>query len=204
MVSAVVRVMVVVAPGSVSVGRAVAGRSVTVRAARVAVRREVRLPVAPAHAALLVAAPVRDTAAAPLAAALRLRGGLARVQQLVEEKVRHGRWMQGLALSEGVLECHSNSRVTVCRLKVSDCGSLRLLRQLGTRWYDLEIPGEIQGFAAREATRGLRDPARARTEGGPDQLHEDAMQDNDTGSVMTQHYPFLKTSKPAMRERGRG
>ena len=93
-------VVVVVAPRPVSAVRAAVRRTVrraTVRAVamQAAVRPKVRLPVGPAHAALLVA-PVRAAAAAPLAAALRLRAGVARVQQLVEEKVGHGRWLQVL------------------------------------------------------------------------------------------------------------
>jgi len=90
-------VVVVVAPRPVSAVRPAVRRTVravavrAVRAAaRTAVRPEVRLPVGPAHATLPVA-PVRAAAAAPLAAALQFRAGVAaRVQELVEEKVGHG------------------------------------------------------------------------------------------------------------------
>ncbi len=53
-----------------------------------AICREVGFPVSPAGRALLVAHVAARTA--PLAAALRRRGGLAGVQQLVEVKVCHG------------------------------------------------------------------------------------------------------------------
>ena len=79
-VPAVVVVMVV-GPRAVAVGAAVL------------VVPKVRLPV-PSRPLLI--APLGAAAAAALAAALRLRGGPARIQQLVEVEESHGCCLQGL------------------------------------------------------------------------------------------------------------
>ena len=77
---AAVVVVVVRAPRAVSV------RAVPMRAA--VVRRKVGLPVGAARSALLVAHVAAR--AASLAAALRRRSGLVRVEQLVKQEVCHG------------------------------------------------------------------------------------------------------------------